>query len=263
MIELGICTGADNAAILADAGANFIELGVYGSLLPDKDAETWAPQRDKLKSLAVPVRTFNVFLSGIKLTGEPDQVTDTETVRRYVFTALRHAAEVDGKVIVFGSGGARSVPEGFPRAKAVEQIRDFLRICAEASEETGIVVAIEPLNQKECNIINTVAEAVTEYAAVLNHPGVRVLADTYHMECENEPVSVIAEYTSYIAHVHTADTGRVRPGLGKYDHAALFRVLHESGYGGRLSVEAGFQDIAAEAASCLQHLRAAEVTSRQ
>jgi sugar phosphate isomerase/epimerase len=179
-------------------------------------------------------------------------------VRNYVFTALRRAREIGGSVIVFGSGGPRNVPEGFDRAEAAEQIRGFLRICAEATEETGITIAIEPLNQGECNIINTVGEAVTEYAAVLNHPGIQVLADTYHMELENEPISVIRDHAPLIAHVHTADTKRVAPGGGVYDHVALFRLLHEIGYTERLSVEASFTDFDTQIAGVMRHLREAE-----
>ncbi|MBC8139162.1 MAG: sugar phosphate isomerase/epimerase [Fibrella sp.] len=258
-MKLGVCAGADKAPILADAGVDFIELGVTGALSPLTDESAWAEKRDTFLALPLPVETFNVFLPGtLRITGEPDQLADSATVRDYVFTALRRAREIGGKVIVFGSGGARRVPDGFAKESAAEQIRDFLRICAEATEETGIVIAIEPLNQGECNIINTVAEAVTEYAAILNHPGIRVLADTYHMELENEAISVIAEHAPFIAHVHTADTKRVAPGQGEYDHAALFRTLRDAGYTGRLSVEANFTNLETEIADVMRHLRNAE-----
>ncbi len=261
-MKLGVCAEANHARILADAGADFIELGVSGALAPLGDESAWAEMRSEFLALPLPPETFNVFLPGtLRLTGEAGQLADHETVRQYVFTALRRAREIGGEVIVFGSGGARRVPDGFAKERAAEQIRDFLRVCAEASAETGVVIAIEPLNRGECNIINTVAEAVTEYAAVLDHPGIRVLADTYHMERENEPVSVIAEYAPFIAHVHTADTGRVAPGQGEYDHVALFRTLRAAGYAGRLSVEATFKDLPGEIGVSIRHLRAAERTA--
>lgn len=255
-MKLGVCAGADKAQRLADAGAEYIELSVTGALSPLTSEAEWAEKRQVLKAIALPAETFNVFLPGtIRLTGASDQLTDKATVRDYVFTALRRAREIGGRVIVFGSGGARKVPDGFSREEAAEQIRGFLRICAEATEETGVTIAIEPLNKGECNIINTVGEAATEYAAVLNHPGIRVLADTYHMELENEPISAIRDHAPFIAHVHTADTKRVAPGHGVYDHVALFRLLQEIGYTGRLSVEASFTDFDTQIAGVLHYLR--------
>lgn len=261
-MKIGVCAGANVANVLAEAGADFIEMTVAGAISPLSADGEWAEKRDTYRALSLPAESFNVFLPGsLRITGEADQLAGTDDVRSYVFSALRRVREIGGSVIVFGSGGARNVPEGFPKERAVEQIREFLRVCAEATEETGVTIAIEPLNKGECNIINTVAEAVTEYAAVLKHPGIRVLADTYHMELENEPISVIKEHREYIAHVHTADSKRVAPGQGEYDHVALFRLLQEIGYTGRLSIEAGFKDLPAQIADSLRHLRNAEKTA--
>lgn len=261
-MKLGVCAGAEKAQILAEAGADFIELSVTGALSPLTDESEWAEKRKAFLALPLPIETFNVFLPGtLRITGEPEQLADKDDVRRYVFTALRRAREIGGSIIVFGSGGARRVPEGFAKEKAAEQIRAFLRVCAEATEETGVIIAIEPLNQGECNIINTVAEAVTEYAAPINHPGIRVLADTFHMELENEPISVIREHATFIAHVHTADTKRVAPGQGVYDHIALYHLLQDIHYTGRVSVEAGFTNFENEIAGVIKHLRDAEKTA--
>ena len=258
-MKIGVCAGADKAQILADAGAEFIELGVSNAISPLSEESEWTEKQKVFLALPISTETFNVFLPGnLRITGASEQLADKDTVRHYVFNALRRVRGIGGKVIVFGSGGARRVSDGFSREQAAEQIRDFLRLCAEASEETGVVIAIEPLNQGECNIINTVAEAVTEYAGILNHPGIRVLADTYHMEIENEPISVIQEYAPFIAHVHTADTKRVVPGQGVYDHVALFRLLNDINYTGRVSVEANFTNIESQIAGVMNHLREAK-----
>lgn len=258
-MEIGVCAGADKAQLLKDAGADFVELSVTGALVPLSEEGEWAEKRAALLALALPARTFNLFLPGsFRLTGPPDTLTDTDTLRRYVATAMRRARKVGGEVIVFGSGGARRVPDGFRPERATGQIRIFLALCAEASDETGVTLAIEPLNREESNIINTVAEAVRDYAAVLNHPGIRVLADTYHMEKENEPLSAIRDHAPYIAHVHTADTNRAAPSKGTYDHVALFRLLREIGYAGRVSVEANIPDMAADISGAMAHLRAAK-----
>lgn len=63
------------------------------------------------------------------------------------------------KVVVFGSGGARRVPEGFPQAgglcPAGGAVPGAHRPAAAAH---GITCCVEPLNQKETNILTTSGE---------------------------------------------------------------------------------------------------------
>ena len=110
---------------------------------------------------------------------------------------------------------------GYGREAADADLLRFLGYCADAHEKTGVVVVIEPLSYAECNILNTVDEGA-DMARRINRPGVRALADTYHMEANGESLASIVAAADVLAHAHTADTGRFAPGTGDYDHAALF-----------------------------------------
>ena len=200
---------------------------------------------------------FNVFITAAKITGP---TADPAVLEPYVHTLLQRAALVGGKIVVFGSGGARNVPDGFSRADAEAQIRQFLGWCADASDATGVVVAIEPLNHEESNILNTVAEGAN-YARALGRPGVRDLADTYHMEKDGEPIDAIVAAADVLAHTHTADTGRRAPGTGVYDHVALFRALREANFDARLSIECSWENFDEQVGPALAHLRAAHLAS--
>ena len=136
------------------------------------------------------------------------------------------------------------------------QIQEFLGYCADASDRTGVVVAIEPLNLTESNILNTVTEGA-EMARRIGRPGVRDLADTYHMEKDGEPLSAIVAAADVLAHTHTADTGRFAPGTGTYDHVAMFRAFREAGYDARLSIECAWNDFNSQIGPALAHLKAA------
>ena len=120
----------EQAQIVADAGADCIEPGAAGVLLPGDDNDAaWQERRKAFLNLPVPCETFNLFLPGhFRIVGTESERTDAETIGRYVFTALRRAREVGGQVIVFGSGRARRVPDGFDRQIAADQIRDFLPV---------------------------------------------------------------------------------------------------------------------------------------
>ncbi len=253
-MRFGVCTGVDNAAVLQEAGYDYIELSVAGSLMPEISDAEWNPHRREIEAMPLVAETFNSFVRAQKIVGKD---ADTERLRKYVDVALERAAQVGGKIIVFGSGGAREIPAGFPIEAANRQMETFLNFCADAYERTGVVVAIEPLQRGECNSINRVSEGA-EWARRINRPGVQLLADTFHMDCENEPLETIVSARDFLAHAHTADTNRYAPGTGTYDLAAMFRAFASAGYDARLSIECEWQNrLAEDAAMSLTHLRKA------
>ncbi|HLI47226.1 MAG TPA: sugar phosphate isomerase/epimerase family protein [Chthonomonas sp.] len=259
-MRFGVCAGVDAAPILAEAGYDYIELSVAADLAPETDDSTWSAHRHRIEQMPLPVEAFNSFVRSGKIVG-PE--ADFERLRRYVNTALERAARLGAEIIVFGSGGARHIPNGFDRAVARQQILDFLHLCADASERTGVKVAIEPLNRRECNVLNLVSEGAA-YAREVARPGVGVLADTFHMECESEPLDAILAAADILLHVHTADTHRYAPGTGSYDYEALFRTLYQCGYNRRLSIECDFQGkLATLAAPALSRLKAAYAAAYQ
>lgn len=250
-MRFGVCARIEDAGVLAHEGYDYMELSVAGDLMPDAGDAAWAEKRRAIEAMPLRPEAFNSFVRAGKIVG-PE--ADTEYLRRYVDTALTRAAQVGGSIIVFGSGGARAIPEGFPLAEAERQLSEFLTLCADASDRTGVVVAIEPLHRGECNFVNLVSEGA-QWARRINRPGVQNLADTFHIERENEPIAAIVGSADVLAHTHTADTGRFAPGTGVYDHVALFQTLHAANYDARLSIECTWRDFRAEVGPALDHLR--------
>ncbi|GAB4468467.1 MAG: hypothetical protein OHK0029_40860 [Armatimonadaceae bacterium] len=256
-MKFGVCTGIDKAPMLSDAGYDYIELSVAGDLMPDSDDSEWAEKRKAIEAMPLRPESFNSFVRIGKIVG-PE--ADFARLERYAHTAAARAALVGGKVLVFGSGGARRIPDDYSREQAEADVLRFLNYCADAYEKTGVVVVIEPLNRDECNFINSVSEGA-ELVQRVNRPGVRNLADTYHMEKDGEPLTAIVASGPVLAHCHTADSGRNAPGTGTYDHVAMFRAFREAGYDARLSIECRWNDFAAELAPALEHLRKAHTAA--
>jgi D-psicose/D-tagatose/L-ribulose 3-epimerase len=151
-MRFGACVGLDRVSVLEKYGYDFFELGV-SSLLPETLDSEFIPVREKAKSFRIKPEAYNVFIKGeLKLTGEE---VDFDRVIRYVETAVRRAAALGGKIIVFGSGTARRVPDGFPKEKAYEQLKKFLNMVADNAGKHRITIAIEPLNREETNILNS------------------------------------------------------------------------------------------------------------
>ena len=146
------------------------------------------------------------------------------------------------------------VPADFPRQQAVAQLVAFLRLVAESATVNDLTIAIEPLNRKDLNILNSVAEAV-ELATLVDRRPVHVLADFYHMDEEQEPLDRISRHGQWLAHIHVADSGRLAPGTGQYPYAAFAAELQRAGYQGRISVECRWQGIYTQAAPAVSFLR--------
>ncbi|MBC8105290.1 MAG: sugar phosphate isomerase/epimerase [Anaerolineae bacterium] len=243
LMQFGICTSAENSAPAKAAGWDFIEENCQSILqgLVEDDAQWMGRQR--AAQSALPVLSANVLLPGsLKVTG-PD--FNEDALANYLHRVAERAKIIGIKTIVFGSGGARNVPDGFDRDAAKAQLADFCTALGVIGAGSGIMFAVEPLRRQECNIINTVGEAMP-YVLAINQPSLQCLVDTYHLWSESEPLKNVRDAMPCIKHVHLADLeGRVAPGLsGTSDYRPIFRILKDAKYDGLISVEATQFDIA-------------------
>jgi sugar phosphate isomerase/epimerase len=253
-MRLGICTSVTNSPAVKAAGWDFIEENVQNflqGLVPDSQWEG-----EKLANAsAVPILAACCLVPGdLKITGP---TADPAKLRDYISNVARRAKKAGIQTLVFGSGGARNVPDGWERAKAEQQILDFSRMIAEQASRNGVVMVAEHLNRKECNILNTLAET-DKLVGQVNSPGFQNLVDCYHLWLEKESLDALKKAMPHIRHVHVSDLeGRRPPGeTGKSDFRQFFRVLKEAGYDGTISVESlGFDDIAAMGPRVLAFLK--------
>jgi len=224
----------------AAPGLEYVETLVGPSLVPREDETVFEARLRAARACPLPVVAANfLFPAEIKTTG-PD--ADAGALDAYVAVTMKRAARFGMKVIVYGSGGSRRVPEGFDRRRAADQIVDHLRRWGAIARDFGIVLVLEPLNREECNIVNTVAEGA-ELVRRADHPAVRLLADTYHMARDGDDPDAIRAAGPLIAHVHCGEgDGRGPIGFKGEDHRPYFRALKDAGYDGRVSIEVKWVD---------------------
>lgn len=234
-MRFGCCGGIADAPLFRDAGFDYIELPV-GALMSATDEAAYQRITGEILAMGLPVAACNVFIPAtLKITG-PD--VEREPLWRYAATALQRMGEIGARVCVFGSGGARSIPEGFDRATALDQLAAFLDHVQEVSARHGVRVVIEPLNRRESNVFNSVAESDAFNQARGLH-GIGVLADLYHISVEGETYAGMIAAANRLGHVHVADADRSAPGEGmETDYAGFFRALKQIGYAGAISIEA-------------------------
>ena len=232
-ILFGACRGFGDAPLMKELGYDFIEGGVAHALQPDKSDEEWKRRRDEVRALPIPLRSCNGFLPGkFRLTGEK---ASFDKPLEYAEKACRRADEVGLKTIVFGSGGARNAPKGFPKEKAVEQFVDFCKRLAGRIADCKVCVVLEPLQPKEANYLNFVREG-RELCERIGSPRIRLLADIFHMLQGGEGAQSIEQTTpDLLRHCHIAEKGpRTAPGLSSdgSQFAPYFDALKKIGYEG-------------------------------
>ena len=237
-MKLGICAGLkdfDKIKAAKDAGFDYIETNF--SAFANASDEDRAAFVECLRKNDIKCEAMNCFI-GLKVVGNE---FDEKAVKEYIDRAFDVCSRyTDCEIVVFGSGGARKVPEGFDKAKAMEQFEYVCREFVEpACAKHGKYTAIENLNKGETNILNTDAE-INALVNKMGLPHVKLLSDNYHMAREDEPYDVIRTFGKNLVHAHIANPeGRLFPQPeDKHDYAPFFDAMKAIGYDKRVSVEA-------------------------
>ena len=253
-MKFGVCIGGDSdrIAVCKSLGYDYVESAF--SLLADENEEPYERFRLKLAEQNIPCWSVNCFLpSSLKVTG-PD--VDIPALSAYVDRGMRRGAQLGVKKIVFGSSGARNLPEGFPYEKGIKQIFSFLQgIASPIAEKYGLLVVIEPLSPKDTNVIQSVREGAI-IAAAVNRENVRLLADLYHVCQSGDTYEHIRSMKGLLKHAHIAEpVNRIYPAPEDgCDYQGFINALAEAGCD-TCSIEGRSTDFDKDAAAAIRVLK--------
>lgn len=252
-LDLGICAGVDSALQIKQNQYNFFEETVGRFFIPNESDEKFAENLAKLNNVSFSLYAVNSFLPGnLKCVG-PD--VNTEAILKYAETALRRMQQSSTRILVFGSGGSRKIPDGFDKEKAKEQFVDINRKIGPIAEKYGVTIVLEPLNYGETNLLNTVEEGI-DCVNKVNHPNIRLLADFYHMLKNGESADSIIKAGKLLKHTHIAEKeNRTAPGVMGDDFRPYFKALKAIKYKGKLAVECRWKDMEKELPLALKTIR--------
>ncbi|QHQ62822.1 TIM barrel protein [Anaerocolumna sedimenticola] len=231
--------GMNYIGYLAESGYDYVELPL--AQIMELPTEKFEQLKETLKKYNMNCECCNNFFpASVRLTGEN---TSLNVIEDYIRNACSRAAELGVKVIVFGSAGAKNVPEGFPEEKAFQQIVEVLKIADQHASYEGIQIAIEPLNRMESNIIVNLSDGKKLMQAV-NASNIKLLVDYYHFTVEKESLDTIIENGPDIIHVHFAEPeGRIFPSGILNEYRNFFAALNNVGYDSRVSIEANSKQV--------------------
>lgn len=232
---LGSCIKVADVTTQYPVFADFVELPAKGIMNLEK--ESYNALKKAVDDKKLKIYSSNGLID-MRLTG-PE--VDFPRIKEYIETLFYKLAELNTKVIVFGSGKVKNVPEGFSREKAWEQLFEFGRLLSDEAEKYGQMIAVEPLAYRETNIINTVEEAVY-YIQNINRKNFKYLVDFFHFDYNKEDFSVLEKYKDDLIHVHFASQEVRKLPVTDKDWAYIEKwmtVLKRIGYDGAVSFEGG------------------------
>ena len=188
-VQVGYCAGLKDVSAAKRAGFDYIELSTTEiAALTDADFESAVAA---VTDAGLPVPVTNLFLPPtLKVTG-PE--ADPARQMAYVTKAFDRLARLGVRIVVFGSGGARRVPDGYAKDDAFKQLVDFGRRIAPLAQARGLTVAIEPLRREETNIINSAAEGL-ELVEAVGAPGFQLMIDFFHLAREREDPAIVLRF---------------------------------------------------------------------
>ena len=255
-MQIGICADTPSLNRLTGPipGVDFLEGFTQQLLQPETPDTEWTHLADPILARGFTLPASNRFVPpDLKVVGP---AIDYARLDRFAATCFRRAKEINMTLIVFGSAGARMIPEGFSPATAFEQYVDILRQLGPLAEEQGVTLLVEPLNRGECNCVNTILEGA-EAVRRANTRGVQLLVDIFHMLRNGESPDDIVKVAPLIKHAHMAENkDRAAPGIHNENLRPFYRALRRAGYNDRLTIEADWTDFPTQVTPAVAALRA-------
>ena len=252
-MRFGVCTDLENARLLAAMGFDYVEIHTCGMMQLDEAA--FAAFCARNETMPIHAEVANCLFPGDMLLVGPD--ADLNRIENYIQRVMVRLSKLGIDTLVFGSGGCRRVPEGFPEEAAWKQMVNLCAMLGREAAACNITVALEPLRFAETNMVNFIATG-KKLVEEVNHPNFRLLCDLYHFYQVGDSLPDLENCGGALCHVHVAkpdDRRAMYPGDGM-NYRDFFAALRKAGFDGRVSFEGILSDMERELPRVLEALKA-------
>lgn len=214
-------------------GYDLIEVAVE-----DRDLIDWNALKKICRDLNLKVTVSGAF--GMDRDISSDRPEIRANGLSYIIGCLEIAHELESPVF----GGPLYSAVGKTRLVSVAQKEQERQWCLEnlyqavkRAESLGVILALEPLNRFETDMVNTVDQAISLVDEVGN-PFLKILLDTFHSNIEEKdiPASII-KLGDRLVHVQANENDRGTPGTGHLDWTGIRDALQDIDYRGSLVIE--------------------------
>jgi sugar phosphate isomerase/epimerase len=240
-MKFGVCYDVEMALEKFSPNADYIE--VRGATICELEASAYGRVLEGIRDGRLKTYSCNALIDpSLRLTGEE---VSFPAIEEYCDKLFYRLAEMGVTMLVFGSGKAKRVPDGFSRERAWDQLFRLGELLSDKAKPFGQTVAVEPLRYDEVNIVNTVDEGAY-YVNCVGRDNFKLLVDFFHFDCNGEDFESLRRHKDLLVHAHFA-TPVVRNIPHTPEEWDFYRrcrdVLQEIGYRGSLSYEGRGKDL--------------------
>ncbi len=174
---------------------------------------------------------------------DPDYLS-REAALEELRTSIMAAADMGAAGVVFVPHFYGSLmPDLSPWMTAAELEAEMLhmhfRSLSDYADAIGVMLLIEPVNHYESHLFNRLEQAAAP-AKRINHPKIKIAADTFHMALEEaDMVQAITDHAEWIRHVYASDNNRRLPGQGVVPFDKVAAALKAINYDGWVVLTGG------------------------
>jgi sugar phosphate isomerase/epimerase len=217
----------------ADLGFDAIELFTSAADAVDVTTLSNLLIKYNLKLAAVGTGAGKV-LHGLTLT-DVNQDVRAKAVS-FITDMISFGAKFGAPAIIGSMQG--NIVAGIERNQVMDWFSEGLITLDKHAQLNGVKLIYEPLNRYETNLINTIADGAA-YLTALQTTNITLLADLFHMNIEETDIAEsINKFSTFIGHVHFADSNRRPIGNGHTEMGKIAQALKDSKYNGFISAEA-------------------------
>ncbi|NOW48923.1 hydroxypyruvate isomerase [Novosphingobium sp. SG751A] len=182
--------------------------------------------------------------TGMRLTGicvDPRRSIVDPAQREEMITAVRETIAATarlGKPDLIVASGFRV--DGLSEEEHFANAVTALRAAADAAEEAGVTLLLEPLNTQLFATMYLVSTKLgLDLIEAVDSPNLRLLYDVWHSAVMGEDIAeVLADRIHLVRHVQVADMpARNEPGTGDLDWGKVTQTLRGLGYTGAIGLE--------------------------
>lgn len=216
-----------------EIGYDVIEIAVE-----DRDLIDWSTLKRTSRDLDLKISVSGAF--GMERDISSNQPEIRANGLSYIVDCLEIADELGSPVFggpLYSAVGKTRLVSEDQKIQERQWCLDNLHKAARRAEELGVILALEPLNRFETDMVNTVGQAISMVDEVGSRY-LKILLDTFHSDIEekNIPAS-IRKLGSRLVHVQANENDRGTPGTGHTDWTGIREALDDIGYQGSMVIE--------------------------
>ncbi len=216
-----------------EIGYDIIEIAVE-----DKDIIDWGLMKRTASELDIDISISGAFGA------DRDISSDDPAVRAnglaYIIDCAEIASDMGSPLFggpLYSAVGKTRLVSADQKAQERSWCLENLDKAARRAAELGVVLALEPLNRFESDMVNTVDQAISLVDEV-GSDHLKILLDTFHANIEEKDIpAAIEKLGARLVHIQANENDRGTPGTGHLDWTGMRKALDKIGYQGALVIE--------------------------